>query len=105
MIVVVPMVMPDPPAAPNGPTVEPLMRAYIPREVVQTSPLLGEVGAVPCGKFKPAEPVVEAAVTSSPGNVNGKVSSVPGTVVVVGWAKAEKVDPRNKTRAVIFFMG
>ena len=50
----------------NGPTVDPLTCAYTPEDVVQISPLLGEVGAVPGGRFNPAAVVVGVAVNNSP---------------------------------------
>jgi hypothetical protein len=37
---------------PSGPTVPPLMRINKPAEVVQTSPLLGTLGAAPCGMLR-----------------------------------------------------
>jgi hypothetical protein len=42
-----PVTVPAP--LPNGPTVLPLICAYIPTLVVHTSPLTGAVGAEPCG--------------------------------------------------------
>jgi hypothetical protein len=49
--------------------VEALMRAKTAPVVVQMSPLTGEVGATPCGRLRPAVPVAEASVVTSPVNV------------------------------------
>jgi hypothetical protein len=57
---------PEPVALSRGPTVEPLMRAKAPLVVVHRSPLTGEVGAVPWGRFKLAAEVVDAVPLISP---------------------------------------
>jgi hypothetical protein len=48
----------------SGPIVAPFTRPKNPVVVDQKSPLTGLVGAAPWGKFRPAEPVAEAAVVN-----------------------------------------
>ena len=56
-----------PPApVPNGPTVAPLTRAKMPALVIHTSPLIGDVGALPWPIFNPASVVVEAGSEARP---------------------------------------
>jgi hypothetical protein len=57
---------PDPaPAAASGPTVAPATRTKRPELVVQRSPLLGLVGAAPCGRLIPAPAAADPCVCSS----------------------------------------
>lgn len=57
---------PPPPPVPSGPTVDPLILTYIPVDVVQISPFVGDVGAVPCGSLAEDIDVVAAGKTSVP---------------------------------------
>ncbi len=73
---VVAMLLTEPEPVPTV-MVEPLMRTCRAELVVQRSPLLGLVGAVPGVRFKPAPAVVDAAVVSLPVPVIAGYVAVP----------------------------
>src|SRR5262245_13662361 len=92
--------MPSTAASSKKVSVTPLTRTNSPVVVVHISPLTGEVGAVPCGRLRPAVPVALATVFSLPVMVPPALGNIISAYCLVAMPRAAVGSPATVTSAV-----